>query len=293
MTDAPKFGFLCVGKNSLDLSVSVHTSYKLASLLRLAGFMPGGCYTEIVDINNVNFTFERALETLKHLCLSNELVITVGNTGFSEYDIIPDITDFMCKRKASYFTNILCGSSALPFKNSCFTNNSACSPTSRQYPDEKNTSFEQCLKDSSAKSSGDFSSKLSSALSRLCEKLTKPSDEINLDSPIYSCRSANTNKNEKNINNSYFPSLNGEKPQTLTLHPSRACAGISDKSLILNFPANQAAACDTAKAIMIALWVCVYNISGKSASLAFNYEKMLKSLPEFQEIINKKDIVNK
>lgn len=294
MTDVPKFGFLCVGKNPLDLSVSVHTSHKLASLLRLAGFMPGGCYTEIIDINNVNLSFERAAKTLKHLCLSNELVITVGNTGFSEYDIIPDITDVICKRKASYFTNILCGSSALPCKKDSLITEPSHSATSRLYPDRENASYEQCLQNSSAKSSATFSSRVSSALSRLSEKITKPSNKINLDSPLYSCPAVNTSKNcdEKNTHYSGHPPFDKEKSQTLRLHPSRACAGISNKSLILNFPSDPVSAYDTAQAVMSALWVCVYNISGKSASLAFNYEKMLKSLPEFQEIINKKDIVN-
>lgn len=294
MTDVPKFGFLCVGKNPLDLSVSVHASHKLAPLLRLAGFMPGGCYTEIIDINNVNLSFERAAKTLKHLCLSNELVITVGNTGFSEYDIIPDITDVICKRKASYFTNILCGSSYLPYQSDSTIIEHHLAGTYRLYPDRENASYEQCLQNSSAKSSGAFSSKLSSVLSRLSEKITRPSDKINLDSPLYSGPAVNTKRSCNGSNNydSDYPTFDKEKTKTLRLHPSRACAGISDKSLILNFPSDPVSACNTAQAIMSALWVCVYNISGKSASQTFNYEKMLKSLPEFQEIINKKDIVN-
>ncbi len=287
MTDAPKFGFLCVGKNPLDLSVSVHACDKLAKLLRLAGFMPGGCYTEIVDAGDIQLSMTRASRTIEHLCLSNELVMTIGNTGFSENDIIPDVTELICTKKASYFTNILCGSCNLPFANNDGFSNIISAERIRVYPDSvpnKSAKYQQI---SNPHNSGTFSERIGSALTYLSEKLKQPCDKTNLDSPIYSCSAVSKNK----ANSDYSSDLQG-KITTLRLHPSRACAGIFKQTLILNLPSEEKSACDTISAVISALWVCVYNISGKSASLAFNYEKTLKSLPEFQEIINKKDIVN-
>lgn len=226
MTDAPKFGFLCVGKNPLDLSVSVHCSYKLSGLLRHFGFMPGGCYTEIVNSKQTNISIDKISKALKHLCLVNDMIMTIGNTGFSPYDIVPDITDTVCEKKVSYFTNILCGSA-----------------------------------------------------------------EISDNSPLPESDKLRINPDISNISyHIYNPTVQEKRP--FRLNPSRACAGIFDKTLILNMPANSQGAYTITSAIMPALWVVVYNISGKSASFTFDYEKTLKSLPKFQEIINKKDIIN-
>ena len=227
MTDAPKFGFLCVGKNPLDLSVSIHCSHKLSGLLRHFGFMPGGCYTEIINTDDTNISIDKLSKSLRHLCLANDMVMTIGNTGFSDFDVIPDVTDSVCTKKVSYFTNILCGSAEINISHHTYEKE-----TLRINPDITNFSY-----------------------------------------------------------NIYNPSADEEK-ESFRLHPSRACAGIFDKTLILNMPANAKGAYTVTSAIITALWIVVYNISGKSASYTFDYEKTLKSLPKFQEIINKKVIVN-
>ena len=108
MTDIPKVGFLCAGKNPLSLSVSVHCTHKLTELFRENGFYSGGYYTVLTE-PCTSLVTKRTTEKLLHLCNSCELVITVGCEGFGASDIIPDITEGICSKKTEYFTGILCG----------------------------------------------------------------------------------------------------------------------------------------------------------------------------------------
>ncbi len=109
MTDMPKTGFLCAGKNPLELSVSVHCMNKLMKELKSSGFAAGSCYTELWDSPTPE-RLSRAAKTLSYLCITNDLVITVGCEGFASGDVIPDITEAVCPKKAVYFSNVLCGS---------------------------------------------------------------------------------------------------------------------------------------------------------------------------------------
>lgn len=108
MTDSPKFGFLCTGKTPLELAVSVHCSHKMTESLRAAGYMPGACYTEILDGSAVD-RVKHAGRTLEHLSRAVDLVLTVGCEGFAVGDDIPELTDAVCDKKATYFTSALCG----------------------------------------------------------------------------------------------------------------------------------------------------------------------------------------
>lgn len=109
MTDMPKTGFLCAGKNALELSVSVHCAQKLMKELKNSGFSIGSCYTELWELPTPE-RMSRAAKTLSCLCITNDLVITVGCEGFASGDVIPDITEAVCPKKAVYFSNVLCGS---------------------------------------------------------------------------------------------------------------------------------------------------------------------------------------
>lgn len=109
MTDMPKTGFLCAGKNALELSVSVHCAQKLMKELKISGFSTGSCYTELWEMPTPE-RMSRAAKNLSYLCITNDLVITVGCEGFASGDVIPDITEAICPKKAGYFSNVLCGS---------------------------------------------------------------------------------------------------------------------------------------------------------------------------------------
>lgn len=108
MTDIPMAGFLCSGKTPLALSVSVQCAYKMMDILKDNGFGIGACHTEITEPLSHKL-LERATATLEHLAGCCELVITVGCDGFSVNDIMPDITDALCKKSSAFFTSVLCG----------------------------------------------------------------------------------------------------------------------------------------------------------------------------------------
>lgn len=108
VTDMPKAGFLCAGKTPLALSGSVFCAYKMMDILNEYGFVTGACHTEITEPFTSTVT-KRAQKTLEHICVCCELVITVGCDGFAVSDIMPDITEAVCKKKAAYFSTVLCG----------------------------------------------------------------------------------------------------------------------------------------------------------------------------------------
>ncbi len=108
MTDIPMAGFLCSGKTPLALSVSVHCAYKMMDILKENGFGIGACHTEITQPLSQKL-IERATGTLEHIAGCCELVITVGCEGFSVSDIMPEITEALCKKSATFFSSVLCG----------------------------------------------------------------------------------------------------------------------------------------------------------------------------------------
>lgn len=112
MTDIPMAGFLCSGKTPLALSVSVHCAYKMMDVLKENGFGIGACHTEITEPVTLGL-IERATATLEHITGCCELVVTVGCDGFSVCDIMPDITEALCKKSATFFSSVLCGAREL------------------------------------------------------------------------------------------------------------------------------------------------------------------------------------
>lgn len=329
MTDKPKMGFLCTGKNPLELSVSVHCAYKLMEILRDAGFATGSCYTEIFS-DTTERIIQRAAGTLSHLCISNDLVITVGCEGFDEADIIPDITDAVCRKKATYFSNVLCGSLKICAKN----NNNAGMPQeleqkTRLFPDDDDVNFhntqslktQPCFEDKQS-----FSSKLDKALYKFSAKITSRATTVDVDKLTHkdvakimtrpsninftydqehACRSHNKHYFKKA--NRYFPGVK-ETGDDSAVHkefsksccdtsyieilPSRATSGIYEKSLILNTSNDVYTTLPLISALLPEIGFVVYNISGKSAPCAVQCENFLKTSFNFQEFFKKQVVVN-
>lgn len=108
MTDMPRVGFLCSGKNPLSLSVSIHCAGKLMELFRENGYITGAYHTVITEpLTKANI--KRAEDTLRHMCGCCELVVTVGGCGFGVSDIMPDITDRLYNMEIPYLTAVLRG----------------------------------------------------------------------------------------------------------------------------------------------------------------------------------------
>lgn len=106
ITDVPRVGFLCFGRDSYSLSVSVRTANKLARIFGECGFANGACYTEIsTEADLINYA--RAESLLSHICSCCEIALTVGGNGFSVCDIMPDITEKICRKAPELFSALL------------------------------------------------------------------------------------------------------------------------------------------------------------------------------------------
>lgn len=331
MTDKPKTGFLCTGKNPLELSVSVHCAYKLMDILKCAGFATGSCYTEIFS-DTTQKIIKHAAATLSHLCISNDLVITVGCEGFSTADIIPDITDAVCRKKVTYFSNVLCGSLKIYAQNNLAGNENICPEQKlRLFPDDDdNYTLHKNSDSQSFEDKHSLCSKLDKALQKFSAKISSeqiPGEQASIpDKLTYNAvtkimnRSLNNNtdfnsekaktlhsKHFLRSGNIYFPgvttksdnissSQNTNIPnQSLTcleIYPSRASAGISGKSLILNTSNDVYTTLPLIKALLPAIVFAVYNISGKSASAALQCENSLKSSLNFKDFFKNQVVVN-
>ena len=84
----------------------------MMEILKENGFGIGACHTEITEPLSQKLV-ERAKGTLEHIAGCCELVITVGCDGFSVSDIMPDITEALCKKSATFFSSVLCGAREL------------------------------------------------------------------------------------------------------------------------------------------------------------------------------------
>ena len=208
MTDIPAAGFFCAGKTPLALSVSVHCAYKMMDILKSNGFGVGACHTEITEPFYPQI-LQRAQGTLTHICKCCDLVITVGCDGFSVSDIMPDITEKVCGKSASYFSSVLCGSKEM---------------------------FVQ------------------------------------------------ENRNPLRI---YSSDNCG-----FQMFPSRATAGIFERTLVLNFPGNVYTCTRLLNALMPAVGFTVYNLSEKSARNSAEFKNFLNSSLDFHEVFKKECIVN-
>lgn len=207
MTDIPMVGFFCAGKTPFALSCSVHCAYKMMELLVQNGYTAGAHHTIITEpvCNEIQ---KRAEGTLVHLCKCCDLVITVGCEGFAVSDIMPDITENVCKKSASYFSSVLCGArKAIQAEETS---------TLRIYPS-------QCGED---------------------------------------------------------------------IFPSRATAGIYERTLVLNFSSNIRQSTAILGVLLPAIGFTVYNLSGKSARNSAEFKKFLNSSLDFHEVFKKECIVN-
>lgn len=74
--------------------------------------------------------------------------------------------------------------------------------------------------------------------------------------------------------------------------PSRACAGIYGKTLVMNFPSNLRVSTGLAETLLPAINFTVYNISGKSARSSYEFKNFVNSSLEFHEVFKKECIVN-
>lgn len=124
MTDTPKVGILCAGKDSAELANSIYGASYITKLLRESGYTSGGYHTALFAKADES---ERKSATIKliSLCKSNDLVITVGAEGFSQRDMIPEITKSICAKHTDFFSAYLNGSLAaqdpsfLPSRSFC------------------------------------------------------------------------------------------------------------------------------------------------------------------------------
>lgn len=331
MTDKPKTGFLCTGKNPLELSVSVHCAYKLMDILKSAGFATGSCYTEIFS-DTTQKIIKHAASTLSHLCISNDLVITVGCEGFASADIIPDITDAVCRKKVTYFSNVLCGSLKIYAQNNPDgSQNSSSEQKLRLFPDDDdNCALRKNADSNYFEDKHSLCSKLDKALQKFSEKITSEQmpdqqtptpDKLtynalskimnrSYNNPSHLNREQNQTLHSKHFfksGNIYFPGVNPKSdsfssPQNTTppnesvsfleTYPSRASAGISGNSLILNASNDVYTTLPLIKALLPAIIFAVYNISGKSASAALQCENSLKTSLNFKDFFKNQVVVN-
>lgn len=95
ITDMPRAGFFCIGRDPYSLSLSVRTSCKIEKFLGENGFVSGAFYTEITQ--NPQKSAVRSEQILGHICSCCELALTFGGTGYSVSDIIPDVTEKICR----------------------------------------------------------------------------------------------------------------------------------------------------------------------------------------------------
>lgn len=103
MRKIPNVGFMCAGESALELSGAICCAGKLMEILKGGGYSVGGCYscmTPALQKENIE-------SRLRQLCEVNDLVVTVGAEGFGKNDVIPEITESVCKRKAEYFSYCL------------------------------------------------------------------------------------------------------------------------------------------------------------------------------------------
>lgn len=105
MTDIPQAGIFCFGANKFALDISAESGKKLCKLLKKSGYGAAGYKTMLT----IGTSRDAIAKKLSLLCLCSNLVITLGCDGFSESDIIPDITKDICEKEAPFFALHACG----------------------------------------------------------------------------------------------------------------------------------------------------------------------------------------
>ena len=306
MTNIPKIGFFCTGKTPLELSVSVRSAYKAMELMREEGYMTGACYTEIIDIADGDCV-RRAGKTLEHLCLSNELVLTFGCEGYSQGDIVPDITDVLCRRKASYFAYVLCGAEKIkkPAKQLGDKPDTEKDKPLRIYPASDGAvsldSFSDtaAMPDNTDKTGGaSLRERLADSLQKLTFRSTfadeqKEGGKSHIDSSaILKILSKNRSARRSFDSCADYASAYRSEDEYIHILPSRATAGILDKTLILNLTNDCCAALQLLSSLAPAIGFAVYNLSGKSAAAAAEFESQVKNRLNCDEVLKKICIIN-
>lgn len=305
MTAMPKVGFLCTGKNPLELAASIHCQTRMTTILRESGFSVGGCYTELFECDSPE-KIKRAAKTLEYLCHANDLVLTLGCDGFATGDVIPDITELVCPTVVSYFTNLLCGSQTV-YVNTDTDAPCQAPPPERLFPDE--APAEAPFRPRSevlhkhplfGEARAPFSARLNRAMKALRAAALAPSDADNLPDAPFRSRMSNAvayrifsePRDVRFSSRSAHPSAHAPTdtptpPEPLCVPPSRARAGILEKALLLNFSGNACTALPLLKTLLGTISFSVCHLSGKSAAAGAAFEKSLKSevgLDESSEI---------
>lgn len=289
MTEMPKVAFLSTGKTPLELSVSIHCTYKMMDAFANEGFGTGALYTEILN-GVLADKVKHACITLEHLCMNNDVVVTVGCEGFSEQDVIPDITEYMCEKKAVYFSNVLCGSQKVYYDDEKVASEARL----KAYPDE-----EECLNSCGHEVNKRFLLRHERQFDekghcqpecitlgeqkkdKLLKILTGPNRKIS--------GMAQHKKGAEQITDTN----NIQLPACISVKPSRATAGIHKNTVILNFSNDVYSSVALVKAISYGLSFAVYNLTGKnSVSVKEFNEKMSKS-SNFNKLQTNRQIVNK
>lgn len=260
MTEAPLVGLWCTGRNALELAVSVHCSRKVMAILRDAGYSLGSCYTEItLPHSTQKMTVE--LKTMKRLCVASDLVLTFGCEGFSEGDVVPDITMRASDTTVTYFSNVLCGSVGV------------------SVPD----------KDSSER--GDGKLRLYPEEDEFCRRALARGRYHNGSKPYRTQAFTSENNSDTDALYHRCPPVQ-EMSGFIKLRPSRAVSVICEKALVLNLTNDVSKAGEAVKALLPAIGFTVYNLSGKSAAFYICEENSLKATPEFQNFFTNNSIVN-
>ncbi len=135
MTDMPKIGILCCGKNSEELSHSVFCSGSVTKIFKESGYLLGGYHTCITNASSKD-SMKLCTEKLYHLCFCSDVVVTIGSDGFDKNDRIPEITEKLCEEKTEFFTSHLCGNSNISNYSSSFLHKK----TPKKYMPTKGTS---------------------------------------------------------------------------------------------------------------------------------------------------------
>ncbi len=309
MTAMPKVGFLCTGKNPLELAASIHCQTRMTPLLRENGFAVGGCYTELIECDSPE-KIKRVGKTLEHLCHANDLVLTLGCEGFAAGDVIPDVTEVVCPTGVAYFTNLLCGSQSVyagtnaalshqnPQVERLFSDDAPEAPVFR--PRSEVLHKHPLLGDNRAP----FSARLRRAVNALrVASLAPTASDKPAEAPFRSRMSdtvgyrifSETHK-VRPSGRSACPTDRTETPtapQPLCVPPSRARAGIMEKALLLNFSANACTALPLLQTLLGTISFSVCHLSGKSAAAGAAFEKSLKNEVGLDESLQTYQAVNK
>ncbi len=255
MTNRPSVGILCAGKTPRELACAVHASFRMAESLRVYGFHVGA-NDSVLLAETREKNERRAKERLTALGEANEAVFTLGCAGFAAGDILPDVTDAVCSRVFWYFSRILCGLQSLPLPASCET------PPTDKPLSERIACAASCLAGKAPVSLCDIPDAEPSCADEWMRRFAE-------------ChRALGTGREGGAADVAGSPPAIGA-PRRLA--PSRATAGLRGQTLYLNFSSDATLLAPLLAALMPAVGVAVYALSGKSAADTLMYENELKN----------------